>query len=323
MQRLRANLVSAALCCVHCDSWVVAVVIQVGTVLFRSVNPSEDNTSTTRKKKYWSCYAKILRVGVSKPVIITASFTGSEAEAEEYLDSRIRDHWVTKKRKRVPKAALGLPSRSSKRTSGNSTQYKETLTDGRKANKHGSQWPKKGSRDYNRMFNAMLRLQGKLDDLEEQKRKDDAEAAETIRRLQSALAQMTQNKGLPASKVQPRDAKLVGEPYNSPATFYRKLNDLEDAAHQIADQNTTRAQQLSQGLAKRMRVEDPNYSETDSAIADAVGEYIELILSEGKSKGRRTNFQNVCLDNIHNILAKAAEQKGIRCKPAIQMHRLS
>ena len=156
----------------------------------------------------------------------------------------------------------------------------------------------------------MLSLQGKLRTLTKEKEKDDAEAADTIRRLQTALAQMTQAHNLPKSKVKPRDTNLVGEPYNCTATFYRKLNEFEDASLKIADQNTTRAQQLSDGLAKRMRVDDPNYCEVDSALADAVGEYLELVLSEGKAKGRRTNFQNVCLDNIHNILALATKKKG-------------
>lgn len=81
--------------------------------------------------------------------------------------------------------------------------------------------------------------------------KDSAHAAE-IRKLQQTIVQLAP---MVATSNMPSHAKkkeeIVGIPFCSSETFYRRLNELHDNASAIADGNTTRLQQLALGLARR------------------------------------------------------------------------
>lgn len=126
------------------------------------------------------------------------------------------------------------------------------MSDKRASNKRPNKLQPVTSKNFLDAYKQIAGLNAAISKLVAQAAAKDSTHAAEIRKLQQTIVQLAP---MVAISNMPSHAKkkeeIVGIPFCSSETFYRRLNELHDNASAIVDGNTTRLQQLALGLARR------------------------------------------------------------------------
>jgi hypothetical protein len=241
-------------------------------------------------------------------------------------------------RKRAPRRPIQVVGRRSSHRAAKVVEVgamKDNVMDGRHNNRRLNTQELKENRSKKRLnsssklsFLSLSRhnafMQGTMKALEQDLEQSQSENASLVRSLSEAVAALQRpdaNADAPTQVRSKRMKMAVGSPHTSKKAFNANLDTFHNMGIELVGGNTTRLQELVRSLAQRMNVQPEVVCANPMQVAvyeAAIQYHDQLVDAKGNDTGCWTNWQRICLDNIHNVLALAI-QKGARKVPTSQV----